>query len=142
AERILDAVEKHLDLVPDLELAVAAGSGKFAQGHAALGLQADVDDGHVFLDRNHLALDDGAFLQVSAGKGLIQHRGKIIARGVVTIRCRSTRSHMFSRCESKPAALGERAYRTCSVGSRITPEPLTLRNAQRAGRQMPARSIR
>ena len=31
AERILDAVEEHLDLVADLEIAVAAGAGKFAR---------------------------------------------------------------------------------------------------------------
>ena len=76
AERILDPVEEHLDLVADLELALAARAGKFAQGHAAFGLQADVDDGHVLLDRNDDALDDGAFLQVAAGEGLIEHRGR------------------------------------------------------------------
>src|SRR6185369_12489155 len=75
AKRILDAVEEHLDLVADLEIAVAAGAGKFAQGNAALGLQADVNDGHVLFNCNNLALDDRAFLQIAAGKGLIQHRG-------------------------------------------------------------------
>ncbi len=97
-ERILDAVEEHLDLVADLELAFASGAGKLAQRDAALGLQADVDDGHVLFNRNHLALDDGAFLKVSAGEGFIQHRGEIVAAGVVGI-CRSSRSHLFSKSE-------------------------------------------
>ena len=108
-ERILDAVEEHLDLVADLELAFASGAGKLAQRDAALGLQADVDDGHVLFDRNHLALDDGAFLKVSAGEGFIQHRGEIVAAGVVGI-CRSSRSHLFSKSEILPA-FGLRAYR-------------------------------
>src|SRR5450631_2279072 len=68
AERVLDAVEKHLDHVADLEFAIAAGPGEFAQCHAAFSLQADVDNGHVLLDRNNGALDDGALLQVAAGK--------------------------------------------------------------------------
>src|SRR5665213_178838 len=95
AERILDPVEKHLDLVADLEFAFAAGSCEFTQRHAAFGLQADVDDGHVLLDRNNDALDDGAFLQVAAGKGLVEHRGEIVAGRVIGS---SSRSHLFSRC--------------------------------------------
>src|ERR1700709_728477 len=96
AERILDAVEKHLDLVADLEFAIAAGSCEFTQRHAAFGLQADVDDGHVLFDRNNDALDDGAFLQVATGKGLVEHRGKIVAGGLIG--SSSSRSHLFSRC--------------------------------------------
>src|ERR1700694_5135315 len=95
AERVLDPVEKHLDLVADLEVAFAAGSCEFAQRHAAFGLQADVDDGHVLLDRNNDALDDGAFLQIAPGKGLIEHRGKIVAGRIIGS---SSRSHLFSRC--------------------------------------------
>src|ERR1700761_1103304 len=52
AERILDAVEEHFDLVADLQFAITAGARKFAQRDAALGLQADVDDGHVLFNRN------------------------------------------------------------------------------------------
>ena len=76
-----------LDLVADLESAVAAGAGEFAcSAHAAFGLQADVDDGHVLFDRDNVALDDGTFLQVAAGKGFVEHRGKIVAGRVIT-RC-------------------------------------------------------
>ncbi len=95
AERIFDAVEKHLDLVADLEIAFAAGSCEFAQRHAAFGLEADVDDGHVLLDRNNGALDDGAFLQIAAGEGLVEHGGKIVAGRIIGS---SSRSHLFSRC--------------------------------------------
>src|SRR5450759_2182506 len=49
AERIFDAVEKHLDLVAHFEFAFFAGPCEFTQRHAAFGLQADVDDGHVLL---------------------------------------------------------------------------------------------
>ena len=65
AERILDPLEIDLDGVADLDFALAAGPGEFAQRHAAFGLQADVDDGHVLLDRDDGALDDGAFLQIA-----------------------------------------------------------------------------
>src|SRR5450631_3971903 len=39
AERILDAVEKHLDLVTDLEVGFTARAVEFAESHAAFGLQ-------------------------------------------------------------------------------------------------------
>jgi hypothetical protein len=63
-QRVLDAIEEDLDFFADGQGLVAAGSGKFFQGHAALGLQANVDNGDVFFDRDDDALDDGAFLHV------------------------------------------------------------------------------
>src|SRR6185437_7579231 len=57
-ERVLDAVEEHLDFVTDLELALPSRAVEFAERHTALGLQADVDDGHVLFDRDDRALDD------------------------------------------------------------------------------------
>ncbi len=95
AQCVFDPVEEHLDFVADLEFAVTAGAGEFAQRHAAFGLQADVDDGHVLFNRNHVALDDGAFLQVAAGEGLVEHCREIIAGRIIR---RSSRSHLFSRC--------------------------------------------
>jgi hypothetical protein len=77
--------EKHLDLVADLEFAFAAGSCEFTQRHAAFGLQADVDDGHILFNRNNLALDDGAFLQVAAGEGLVEHGGKIVTGRIIEV---------------------------------------------------------
>src|SRR6266702_3999332 len=91
AEGVFDAVEEHLDFVADLEIAFAAGPGEFAQRHTAFGLQADVDDGHVLLDRNNDALDDGAFLQIAAGKALVEHRGKIVAGRIIGS---SSQSHL------------------------------------------------
>ena len=81
AERVLDALEIDLDLVADLDLAAAAGAGELADRDAAFGLGADVDDGHVLLDRDDRALDDGAFLQIALAERLIEHCGKIFARG-------------------------------------------------------------
>ena len=81
AERILDALEINLDLVADLDLAAAAGAGKFADRDATLGLRADVDQRHVLFDTDDLAFDDGAFLQIALAECLIEHRGKIFARG-------------------------------------------------------------
>src|SRR3954447_1684772 len=95
AERIFDPVEEHLDLVANLEIAFAAGAGEFAQRDTAFGLQADVDDGHVLFNCNYLALDDGAFLQIAAGEGLVQHCSEIVTGRIIRS---SSRSHMFSRC--------------------------------------------
>ena len=81
AERVLDALQIDLDLVADLELGLPAGPGEFAHRDAAFGLRADVDDGHVLLDADDVAFDDGAFLQIALAEGLFEHRGKIFARG-------------------------------------------------------------
>ena len=50
AERVLDALQIDLDLVAGLQLPVLAADAEFLQRHAALDLQADVDDGEVLLD--------------------------------------------------------------------------------------------
>ena len=81
AERVLDALEIDLDLVADLDLAVAAGAGEFLERDAAFGLRADVDDGDVLLDADDRALDDGAFLQIALAERLFEHCGEIFARG-------------------------------------------------------------
>src|SRR6266702_4292323 len=93
AERIFDSAEEHLDLVASLEIAFAAGSCVFAQRHTAFGLQADVNDGHVLFNCNYLALDDGAFLQIAAGEGLVQHCSEIVTGRIIRS---SSRSHLFS----------------------------------------------
>jgi len=130
AERILDPVEEDFDLVTDLEFTIAAGAGKFAQRDAALGLQADIDDGHVFFDCNHLPLMTELSCRLPPAKGFVQHRGEIIARGI--IRSSSTRSHLFSRC-GICRLFGLRAYRSSSVGS-ANPDDRSLRRSQeRAG---------
>ena len=131
AERILDAVEKYLDLIADLEFAVAAGSCEFTQRHAAFGLQADIDDGHVLLDRNNDALDDGAFLQIAAGKGLIEHRGEIVAGRIIGS---SSRSHLFSRCGCRrPFGLKGASRVKCQRSA--NPNDRRLQKTAKAGRQ-------
>jgi len=72
AERVLDALEVDLDFVADLRRGIAAVIGEFLQRHAALGLQADVDERHVFFDRDDPALDDGAFEGLILAVGLVQ----------------------------------------------------------------------
>src|SRR6202158_2176905 len=118
AERILDAVEKHLNLVADLEIAFAAGSCEFPQRHAAFGLQADIDDGHVLFYRNNDALDDGAFLQIAAGKGLVEHGGKIVTGRIIRS---SSRSHLFSRCGyRRPFGVGGASRVKCQGPQTLT----------------------
>jgi len=82
AERVLDAVEEHLNLVADLEVGLAAGPLNSRSATAPFGLEATVDDGHVFFDRDNNALDDGAFLQIAACEGFIEHRGKSSREGL------------------------------------------------------------
>src|SRR6267154_2158395 len=106
AERILDPLEIDLDLVADLELAVAARSGEFADRDPALGLQADVDDGHVLFDGDDGPLDDGSFVQIALGKRLLEHRGEIFAR-----RRGSGDSHVISWCGTPAAQVEGRSER-------------------------------
>src|SRR6202048_4117758 len=131
AERILDAVEKHLDLVADLEFAFLAGSCEFTQCHAAFGLQADVDDGHVLLDRTNDALDDGAFLQIAAGKALVEHRGKIVAGRIIGS---SSRSHLFSRCGYR-RPFGLRGVSRVKCQGSANPNDRPAKKIATAGRQ-------
>src|SRR5467141_205243 len=138
AERVLDTVEKHLDLVADLEFAFLAGSCEFTQRHAAFGLQADVDDGHVLLNRNNDALDDGAFLQIAAGKALVEHRGKIVAGRIIGS---SSQSHLFSRCGCR-RPFGLRGVSRVKCQGSANPNDPSLRRSQERAGSMPARSMR
>ena len=80
AVRILDAVDEHFDFVTDLQVGLLARRGEFAQRHAAFGLQADVDDGHVVFDAGDGALDDAAFKAVGVAEGLFEKFREIVAR--------------------------------------------------------------
>ncbi len=131
AERIFDTVEEHLDHVADLEFAFAAGPGEFAQRHAAFGLEADVNDGHVLLDRNNGALDDGAFLKVAAGERLVEHGGKIVAGRIIRS---SSRSHLFSRCGYR-RPFGLKGVSRVKCQGSANPDDRYLREIATAGRQ-------
>ena len=79
---VFDAVDIDFDFVADLEVSLLAGSGEFAQRHAAFRLQADVDQRHVVFDAGDGALYDAAFkAAVFATERIIEKRGEIVARG-------------------------------------------------------------
>src|SRR5262249_23518022 len=78
AERILNAFEIDLDGVADLDIVLPARAGEFAQGDAAFGLEADVDDGEILLDPDDDAFDDGSFLQVSVTERFFEQLGEIL----------------------------------------------------------------
>src|SRR5215471_9077450 len=80
AERILDPLEIDLDGVANFQLGLASGASELADRDAALGLEADVDDGHVFFDCHDGALDDGPFVQIPLSERLFEHRGEVFAR--------------------------------------------------------------
>ena len=81
AERVLDALEIDLDLVADLEVGLAAGCGEFLERDAALGLEADVDDGEILFDRDDCPLDDRSFHHLIGVEGLIEKSGEIFLHG-------------------------------------------------------------
>ena len=56
-----------VDEVADLELGGRPGDGEFLERHAPFGLEADIDDGEIILDRDDAALGHGA---VEAGGAL------------------------------------------------------------------------
>ena len=80
---VLDAVDIDLDFVADVELGLDAGDGReLAKRHAAFGLEADVDDDEVVLDRGDGALDDTALEAVGGAERLLEEGGEIVAGGV------------------------------------------------------------
>ncbi len=80
AERVLDTLKIDLDLVANIRRGIAAVSGEFFQGNAALGLQADIDDGDILLDADHFSLDDGALEGFAIAVALVEQCGEILAR--------------------------------------------------------------
>jgi hypothetical protein len=76
AERVLDALQVDLDLVAGIQHPVLAADAEFLQRHAALDLQADIDDGDILLDGDHPPLDDRALGDVVTGEGFHQEGAK------------------------------------------------------------------
>ena len=70
-------LDKDIDLVTCLDLAVLAGSGELPRRYPAFRFQTDVDHHHVAFDADDGALDDPAFKKVGAGKGFFQKFGEI-----------------------------------------------------------------
>src|SRR5690606_29533962 len=78
ADGVLDAVDIDLDFRAHLDGAVTAGSAEFLERNAPLGLETDVDDGEILLDRDHLALDHGAFQRLVVEERVHQHGLEIV----------------------------------------------------------------
>ena len=68
AKRVLDALDIDFDLVAGLHRAVFRLGAEFLQRHAALDLEADIDDGDVLFDAGDDALGDITFGKILAGK--------------------------------------------------------------------------
>ncbi len=81
AQRVLDALDIDLDGVADLQRAVLGLGAEFLQRDAAFDLQADVDDGHVLLDRGDEAANDLAFARMTIREGFFEHAREIVASG-------------------------------------------------------------
>src|ERR1700754_4943865 len=79
-KRILDALQVNFNGVADLDIGLTARTREFPQGHAAFGLQPDVDDGEILFNSDNGTLDDGTFLQISAREGFIEHCSEVFAR--------------------------------------------------------------
>src|SRR3546814_2233596 len=80
---VLDAVDIDLDLVADLQIALLARRGEFAERDAAFRLQPDVDDGQVVLARGDGAFADLAFNTfILAAEGFTTESREIVAAWV------------------------------------------------------------
>src|SRR5690606_3522979 len=86
---VLDAVDIDLDLRAHLDGAVAAGGAELLERHAAFGLETDIDDGEVLLDRDDLALDDRAFERLVRNERVHQHGLEIFFRHSLLCQIRS-----------------------------------------------------
>ena len=72
-----------LDHVAGLDVRLGAGRAEFLEGDAALGLQADIDDGEFVGQAQHAAGDDGAVEAGICAECFVEERGEILAPKVV-----------------------------------------------------------
>ena len=126
AERVLDALEVNFDLIARLQGAVDALGAELAQRHAAFGLQANVDDGEVLLDRNDTAVDDRAFGEGIGVEALFEHCREIVA-GRIGLSC----SHdgldlLTSAADTTPASIRPLACIPCNGFRAIRTPVFTL----------------
>src|SRR5579875_212089 len=74
----LHALEEDLDRIARLELGCASGHAEFLERHTPLGFEADVDQHHVVLDGDDLALDHGALEPGGGAEAFIEERGEAL----------------------------------------------------------------
>ncbi len=79
AVAVLVALDVELDDVAGLDLGLGAGRAEFLEGDAALGFQADIDDGEFIGEAEDPAGDDGAFEAGVPAEGLIEEGGETVA---------------------------------------------------------------
>ena len=70
-------------MVAGLHVRLDAGGAEFLEGDAALGLQADIDDGEFVGEAEDSAGDDGAVKTGITTKRFIKKRGEILAPKMV-----------------------------------------------------------
>ena len=93
AERILDALQVHLDNIADVRRSLATLAREFLERHATLGLQTDIDNRHILFDSDDGPADDGSFKGIVLAVALIEHCGEIFTRGrAFGVNC----GHLFS----------------------------------------------
>src|SRR5690606_28715234 len=66
AQRVFDALDIDLDFVTGLQF--LGGNAKFLERHTTFDLEADIDDGHVFINGRDKTLDDRSFSRILSGK--------------------------------------------------------------------------
>src|SRR5262249_23550390 len=81
AQRVLDALEIDLDLVANTHARGHTRHREFLERDPALGLEADIDDREVILDRDDRASNDGTFRRSSLLEARFQHGFEILAAG-------------------------------------------------------------
>ena len=70
-------------IVAGLDVRLGAGRAEFLEGDAALGLQADIDDGEFVGEAEDAAGDDGAVEAGIAAEGFIEQGGEVLAAEMV-----------------------------------------------------------
>ena len=88
---VFHALEINFDDVADLDLGSLAGDGEFLEGDAAFGFETNVDQYHVVLDGDHMALDDRAFEAGGSTERFIEEGGKALLGSGLGVNCRSHR---------------------------------------------------
>ena len=83
AVAVFVALDIKLDHVAGLDVRLGAGRAEFLEGDAALGLQADIDDGEFVGQADHAAGDDGAVEAAVNAEGFVEEGGEIFAPEMV-----------------------------------------------------------